>query len=1022
MIIDKLEEAISHLSRYVLGTNFSDYCDLRTVIGLTEDDRIRHPSLDAPYIQVTRNNDYVSCLEITGAFREFSFEQTQENTPPSPGSFQFFITRLAESLTGEFRTLGHKLSIVFEYDPDRGNEEITRLLQPLKRSWQRLQLNMDDLIDEKIAKMTPFIARERVYLVAWTTLGALPADERKEEIRRQNAVKLPESRFGQNPFYAEFEGLKLRHDTFIDKLTFDIADGGDGILVRLMDAHETGRVIRDEIEKSSTSPDWQPLLPGDRVMPHGRLRKTGEDISACLAPHLNYQYCDTTISTSGATVIADGFFHGQLAMSLLPQRPQPFPQLFKNVPHSVPWRLRFDLMPDGAKQMGSKYALLQFIAVIPSLRHQYESVKWLMEQDKRDPIVVMTIMASTWHRDEKTMKRNLTLLKKALQSWGICDITATFGDPVRAWLSTLPAASSYSGSNLLFLPLSDALSLLPLQQPCGPWATGNVVYMTPGGKPFIVQLASNKQEKHTELIIGAPGSGKSVLSNDMHLSFVANSNTDLPFMLLIDKGFTTQGVYDIIHDALPADAKHKIVSIILQNTAEFCRNPMDIQLGLSYPLSTEREYILNLLRSLCADPLTGVPPDSVSCSDILGRIIDSAFQEKALNNPTRYGEGLVPDVDQALEKSGIKEQMGLPWWDSATWYEVRDLLFDKGLVREAALAQSQAVPVINDLQNELNKKSLLINFDKVTRPGTEETLINYISRCLARSLTEYPLLSGRTRLTLSPETRIVIVDVQNVAGKPTPEGKLKTGIMYQFARQIGGGNDFYLPQIQSELWNSLDPRYIPLHRKRIEQLDQETKLIFIDEMHNIKGVQVLWDALQTEDREQRKFGVRTVFASQYADDFPHDLLESANSVYLMRVRESDFNTLIATYGIPEVTLRRLLKTPRGAAPDGSGTTFLGIFRTTQGDVAQLLKLPVGSRELWALNSTPSDRALRKILTEKLGTKTARDLLSGAFPLGSAGAQIAHMKSQASADDDSSVVNRLADELLRNYGWIQGHKL
>ncbi|EAY7405381.1 ATP-binding protein, partial [Salmonella enterica] len=300
-----------------------------------------------------------------------------------------------------------------------------------------------------------------------------------------------------------------------------------------------------------------------------------------------------------------------------------------------------------------------------------------------------------------------------------------------------------------------------------------------------------------------------------------------------------------------------------------------------------------------------------------------------------------------------------------------------------------------------------------------ESLLQYVSRCLAKALTDYPMLSGRTRLVFSPETRIVIVDVNNVAGDTTPEGKLKTGIMYQFARQIGGGNDFYLPQIQDELYDKLDPRYIPLHRKRIEQLDQETKLIFIDEMHNIKGVPMLWDALQTEDREQRKFGIRTVFASQYPDDYPPDLLASANSIYLMRVRETDFPLLSKSCQIPEITLRRLLMTPPGAAPDGSGTTFLGIFKTSRGNVAQLLKHAVGPRELWALNSTPENRALRKRLTASLGARTARELLASKFRYGSAVAQIDYIKSRTDDADDTSAVNRLADQLLNEYGYLQG---
>lgn len=1020
MIIDKIEDAFAWLSRYTLGENFADYCDLRTVIGLTADDKIRHPSMDAPYIQVTKNNDYVSCLEIKGAFREFSFEEVAEGLPPKSGTFQFFYTNLADKLTGDFKELGHKLSIVFEHDPDRGREEMTELMKPVRRGWKQLHLDMDDLALERIEKMTPWLARERVFLVIYTAIGALPADELKSEIRRQNAVgELPESRFSQNPLYAEFEGLKLHHDAFMDKLIFDMNAGNNGVSVRLMDAHETGRVIRDEIEKSSTSPSWQPLLPGDRVMPHGRLRGDGKDISACLAPHLNYQYCDTQIDTDGPFVEVDDFCHGQLAMTLFPQRPQTFPELFANVPRQIPWRVRFDLMPGGASQLGYKNFLLTFLTIIPALRQQYESVQWLLKRDKKDPVVSLSVTASTWHRDKKTMKRNLTLLKKSLQGWGICNVTGTFGDPVRAWVSTLPAASSYSGPNLMFSPLTDALRLLPLQQPCSPWSEGNVIYLTTGRKPFVIKLASALQEKHTELVMGPPGSGKSVLCNSSHLSFLTNSNTDLPFMLLIDKGYTAQGFHDIVYDALPKDAKHKIASIVLKNTAEHCRNPMDIQLGLKTPLSTERSYILNLLKSLCADPVTGLPPDPTSCADILGRIIDGAFKEKAEINPSRYGAGLVPEVDRALEESGILHEYSPEWWESATWYEVRDMLFDKGYVSEATRAQCQAVPLINDLQNELNRKEMADTFQGVTRPGTQESLLQYVSRCLAKALTDYPMLSGRTRLVFSPETRIVIVDVNNVAGDTTPEGKLKTGIMYQFARQIGGGNDFYLPQIQDELYDKLDPRYIPLHRKRIEQLDQETKLIFIDEMHNIKGVPMLWDALQTEDREQRKFGIRTVFASQYPDDYPPDLLASANSIYLMRVRETDFPLLSKSCQIPEITLRRLLMTPPGAAPDGSGTTFLGIFKTSRGNVAQLLKHAVGPRELWALNSTPENRALRKRLTASLGARTARELLASKFRYGSAVAQIDYIKSRTDDADDTSAVNRLADQLLNEYGYLQG---
>lgn len=70
--------------------------------------------------------------------------------------------------------------------------------------------------------------------------------------------------------------------------------------------------------------------------------------------------------------------------------------------------------------------------MIPSLRPLYDSVQWLAKNNERDPTCVMTITASTWADDPQGVKRNLTLLQKAVQSWGVCEVTRTFGDPLRA--------------------------------------------------------------------------------------------------------------------------------------------------------------------------------------------------------------------------------------------------------------------------------------------------------------------------------------------------------------------------------------------------------------------------------------------------------------------------------------------------------------------------------------------------------------------------------------------------------------
>lgn len=80
--------------------------------------------------------------------------------------------------------------------------------------------------------------------------------------------------------------------------------------------------------------------------------------------------------------------------------------------------------------------------------------------------------------------------------------------------------------------------------------------------------------------------------------------------------------------------------------------------------------------------------------------------------------------------------------------------------------------------------------------------------------------------------------------------------------------DFVLPQYQEEIRKNLDPRYHEVIFRRIEQLDQEVKTKVYDELHNAKGINFIWEALDTQELEQRKFGIRTVLSTQLLQDYP----------------------------------------------------------------------------------------------------------------------------------------------------------
>lgn len=127
----------------------------------------------------------------------------------------------------------------------------------------------------------------------------------------------------------------------------------------------------------------------------------------------------------------------------------------------------------------------------------------------------------------------------------------------------------------------------------------------------------------------------------------------------------------------------------------------------------------------------------------------------------------------------------------------------------------------------------------------------------------------------------------------------------------------------------LPEAYLPGIMRRINQLDSEMKTKIYDELHNVKGIDFIFEALDTQDREQRKFGIRTVLSTQFLTDYPKSLLDSANTLWLLRFRQEDIPLLRDSFKIPEHNLHAFLRMPAGPAADGSGVPMLCMMRTTR---------------------------------------------------------------------------------------------
>lgn len=159
-LIFAIEDCINTLSRFSVATSFVDYCDLRTVIGLDKQDHERRPWLEAPYIAVTKRGEYLSVFEVSGAFREMDEDPGQTES----GTLEWLIANLSDSLNTAYKNSGHKISFVFERDPERGKDEIVDMIAPQKRSLANTGIQLQDVLDEKIATLSPWLVREAGYL------------------------------------------------------------------------------------------------------------------------------------------------------------------------------------------------------------------------------------------------------------------------------------------------------------------------------------------------------------------------------------------------------------------------------------------------------------------------------------------------------------------------------------------------------------------------------------------------------------------------------------------------------------------------------------------------------------------------------------------------------------------------------------------------------------------------------------------------------------------------------------------
>ncbi len=975
---------------YSLKQTTSAYCELQTA--------------DSPTVLVANDGSLLSVIRIQGVKHLIGREE-----------FNHIHEGLQQSLQTVMSQPGHVIQVYFSYDKDEVRDEITEILRPANETSKRLNLSLDDLFEERVDNLSNYCAHEEVYLVLWTRLKSLTGEQskrarndKKKEIKKS---KLPPFTYTQN-ILAAIPDLRDNHDSFVRSIQNDFHDYG--IVSSVLEVHEAVYVMRRSADPEFTDRSWRPSLPGDKITIKDFKKNRGE-VSDIMWPSLSRQIIPRDAENVNLRTARVGDrIYASVFIDLFPKDIQMFVRLFaRTLQTNIPWRISFLFESNGLGAANIRAAVASVLTVTSSQNRLIsDSLKLLshINLNTDDAVVRLRVSAATWapEGDVRLLRARASMLAKAIEGWGSCDVSEVSGDAFQGVVSSMCGVSGESVATASIAPLSDVLYMLPLYRPSSPWDYGAILFRSPDGKPWPYHPGSRHQTTWIDLFYARPGSGKSVLSNAINLAVCLTSGLQrLPRISIIDVGPSSSGLILLLKDALPADKKHLVAYHRLRMRSEYAINPFDVQLGCRYPTPQERGFLVNFL-TLLATPV-GSDKTYDGVSDMAGLIIDELYKSIADDgNPNVYAKGIEEVID------GILEEIGFICDPQTTWWEVTDALFMAGFAHEAMLAQRHAMPVLSDVAAICRLPAIQDLYGKIVAP-TGEPLIHAFARMISSAVREYPIISQVTRFDLG-EARVVSLDLDEVARSGGDLANRQTSVMYMLARYVLARHYF----LTEDNVNDMPEAYRDYHQTRISEIREDPKRIVFDEFHRTSKAQAVRDQVVQDMREGRKWKVQVALLSQSLDDFDEVMVEIATSIFIMEAGpEQAVRKTAEVFGLSD-TARMALKN-RVHGPRESGATFLAQFATKDGINTQLLTSTLGPIELWALNTTSEDVIIRNQLYRRIGPKAARLILAKKFPGGTATKaieeRIAEFKEEGRIIDDEAkhgVIDTILQDIMQSF--------
>jgi intracellular multiplication protein IcmB len=898
------------------------------------------------------------------------------------------------------------MQVFFVRDPERIVNHLSMMTRPSKTSADNMELELEDLFDERVRHLSNYLSYEECYFVLWTRPSALTKNELKRAAVEAKEKKWVNAGYSQYPL-AALDALRTRHRSFLTSITSAIDE--IGIRCEVLEVHEALTAVRNNLFPTKTSEDWKVCLPGDVIAP--RAPTSHYDMSDIMWPPVAQQLAvgDGRVLDKTYAQIGNMYWAGA-DMTLGPMDSMPFPSLLNRLFEAdIPWRISFLIEGGGAQAMAFRTMASTMLSVTNSLNKQIKfSLENLEVLSRREPVVKLRVSFATWapRGDRKGIEDRLSILIQSVESWGYCQVSEFSGDPLECVLSSAMGISCASTAPSAVAPMYEVMKLLPWQRPSSPFDVGAIMFRSPDGKLWPYQTGTNLTTTWFDLIFAQPGAGKSVLVNTLNLGTILTPGLqNLPFIAVIDIGPSSSGLISLIKEALPAHRTHEVGYYRLQMAHKFAVNPFDTQLGCRHPLPDERSYLVELLTLLCTPPGHEKPYDGIQ--QLAGMVVDEMFRwrdDKAANaEPRPYLARLDNEVDEAIQKFNIHLPTDPYWWD------IVDKMFDIGQTHIAILAQRHAAPTLSDAVTASRRPQIRGLLEDTSVGHSAESVINAFERMITSAIRELPILASVTQFDISG-TRVCSLDLMDVAPQGDEVADRQTSIMYMLARHV----------LVRSWWIGVDAlqfmpeKYREYHELQLQDIAETPKRLCYDEYHRTSSSHSVRGQLIRDVREGRKRGVQIVLASQLLDDFSQDMIDLATGVWVLGTAISDaaVENVVDRFGLTP-TAANIIRF-RLTGPKSGGAPVLFVLGTTSGRYEQHLISTLGPIELWALSTSSEDVAIRNRLYNKVGAGRARQLLAANFPGGSARTEIRRrvlMKSESDTDSKAAMTSAVIDEIV-----------